>query len=288
MAAFFLNPNGSIRDFTPAEIAAMRIRTRGIRDGSSPRHTRDPNGSTVQMKFLVDANYLERFAVYMLGASVKYTDGFGQHISRLMPQTFPGKPQMVAVKIDEATGFQFQQDDTTSKTYPVPTFRDADTTITFQHLPFFLATDAQIAAGGNERDRYVQVLPSQHDVSYLNLPGGIMRYIRQSGTAIPHGAPIPFNLGIPIPESTIRRKWFRVPYNLWGENTILFGRVFGNLELGTKPYVGTINTVELFGYPPGYLLYLGIEESLELDPLGDDLAWDLTHKWLVKHLAPHT
>jgi hypothetical protein len=282
--AYFTNMNGSIRDFTSDEVAEIGIATRGVKDHTHGVHTREVNASTVRRNWFCNFDMLERFLAYMLGVSVRYVDAGTPKISRLLPQTYPGKPQFAAVKLDEAKPFRYQGE---LDADGVPLFDKYECTFTYQHVPFDLKTDAQVAAGA-ERDRYVQTLPSQGEANYLNLPGGVMQYIRETGAAVPHGKPIPYSTGFPIPTATIRRKWVRVPFDCWGEGTDLFLRVYGDLPNGELPFVGTINTVGMFGYPPGYLLYLGVEEELQLDPLGDGLCWDLTHRWMANYLAPHT
>ncbi len=194
------------------------------------------------------------------------------------------------MKVDNANGHKFVADD--DEELKVPTYTHMKTVLTFQQLPYSLADDADV--GQDERGRYVQVMPSVSEISYLSLPGGIMEYIVDGGVAgppatpRPHTVPVPYPIGMPVPTLTIKRKWHRVPLNCWGPGTALYTRVFGDAELNKKPFAGTVNAESMFGYPPGYLLYLGIEESIEFDPLGDELCWSLTHTWSAKTLAPHT
>lgn len=286
--AYFTNANGSFRDFTQPEIDEMGIETTDIRQGGFPTHTRSAKGATYKATYFCNYDYFERFVVYMLGASRQFTDGGLRRISRLLPKTVPGKDRVAFVDITSAHGHKFEEDDETTGDVKVPTYERMKVELVAQQMPFDLKSDGVVHAASHwERERYVQTLPSQNEVSYLNLPGGVMRYVTSGGASLVDGKQLPYSIGFPIPTSTVVRKWHRVPFDSWGEGTILFGRVFGNLELGTKPYVGTVNTVELFGYPPGYLLFLGFEEELDFDPLGDDMAWNLTGRWLVKHLAPH-
>ena len=294
MPAYFTNPDGSIRPFTSDEIAAIGIESYGIRQGEHPTHSREVDASTIETQYLIngdpfgsDANF-ERFVAYMLGASTTYIDtGTGRmQISRLMPQTWPGKPQFAAVKIPRAIGHKFLNDDVTSETYPIPTYDKRKVTVIYQHMPFALIDDTHTTA---EYLRYTQTMPAQHEVSYLNLPGGVMRFFKNGGGG-PSDKPIPYSVGFPVPMSTITRKWIRVPFEAWGDQSTaaLYGRVYGNYETGEKPYTGTVNNATFLNYPPGYMLYLGVEEELQLDPLGDSLCWNLSHKWLISHLAPHT
>lgn len=268
------NPDGSLRAFTPDEIALMEIKTRGVRDGSNPTHTREYNSSIVSQPFSCKWDEFENFLVYMLGAAVVYDDAGTDQISRLMPQTFPGKPQFACVKLVSATGHKF--DGTVNDR--VPQYTRAECVFQFDHVPFALSDDEE--TGQNETLRYLQVLPGTNDVQYLTLPGGTMSYWRATGAAVPHGKAVPFNIGKPLPTSIIARKWIRVPYEGWGTGTPLYERVFGD---GTAaPYVGTVNKTDFLGYKAGQLLYLGVEEELDKDPLGDALCWTLTHRWMYK------
>jgi hypothetical protein len=288
MPAYFENANGSIREFTEDEIAAMEIETLGVRDGSHPTHTRDVNASTVEAEYLVKFSKFEEFFAFMLGAQKLYTDGV-QKISRLPPQRWPRTygsedDSFVAVKIPRATGHKIFGDNVLETNFPIPEYTHMRVSVLFQHCPFDIETDADTTV---ETQRYVQTLPSQHETSYLTLPCGVMQY-KTAGGGAPHGNQIPYNIGFPIPQSTISRKWIRLPFGAWGPGTTLFNRVNGDQVAGTKPYVGSVNLTAFMGYPAGHLLYLGLEEELQLDPLGEDFSWNLTHKWLVKYYAPHT
>jgi hypothetical protein len=288
MPAYETNADGKIRAFTSAEIDAIEIETLGIEDGSSPTKSRRLNGSTERYEYLINADYFERFCAYMLGAAVRYTPAGGgaDKISRLLPQTVPDKPNFAFIEVESATGHKFVNDESRDEDArePLrPTYERMRVTLLAQHVMYDLVADDV----GAERNRYVQVLPSQVDTQYLNLPGGVMNYYKSGGGG-PTDKPIPYGIGFPVPMSTISRKWWRVPFDCWGEGTELFERVFGDQEGGTKPYLNSVNSVALFGYEPGYLQFLGVEEELVQDPLGDSLCWNLTLKWQAAHLAPHT
>ena len=288
MPAYFTNANGSIREFTEGEIAAMEIETLGVRDGSHPTHTRDVNSSTVEAEYLIKSTKFEEFCAFMLGAQKLYTDGVVK-LSRLPPQRWPrtygsDDDSFVAVKVPRATGHQITGDDVLTGDFPVPEYNRMRVSVLFQHCPFDVEADADVTV---ETQRYVQTLPSQHNTNYISLPAGVMKY-QKSGGGGPTGQQVPYGIGFPVPESIISRKWIRLPFAAWGPGTTLFNRVHGDTAAGTKPYVGTINRTAFLGYPAGHLLYLGPEEELQLDPLGDAFCWNLTHKWLVKYYAPHT
>lgn len=288
MAAYFTNGDGSIRDFTTAEIDAMEIETYDIEEGGFPTHTAGPDGVTIKATYFCKYSLFDRFQCYMTGAATDYLDGGDLKISRMLPQRWPGKVSVACVRIDSATGHQFIADDGTGLL--VPTYEKMKCALTFQQLPFDMDHDVSTT---NERNRYVQVMPSVSEVQYLNLPGGAMCYVVSGGvdgppaTPVPHKRAIPYGIGYPIPTSTIGRKWHRVPKDCWGPGTPLHQRVFGNIQSGTKPWVGTCNVETMLGYPPGFLLYLGPEEEIGWDPVEDDLCWTLTHKWLARTVAPH-
>jgi hypothetical protein len=291
--AYFVNSDGSIRDFTPAEIAAIGIETYDIDHGGFPTHTRGPDGGTLKATYFINYNMFERFVCYMLGACKSFTDGSGNfRISRMLPQTWPGKPQIAAVKIDSATGHQFDTDN--SDELLVPTYNFMKVVITFQQLPYSLKSDADTVQ--DESQRYFQVMPSTSDVQMLSLPGGVMRYATSGGGTLIDEKQIPYGVGFPIPTITISRKMHRIPIDCWGPGSILYTRVFGNVPAGVKPWAGSYNVDVLFpttgpggdgGYPQGYALFFAIEEELEFDPPSDDLVWSLTLKWQIKTIAPH-
>lgn len=281
--AYHTNTNGSIREFTGSEIAAMEIETTDVRQGGFPTHTASPReGVTTKATYFCKYDQYEAFKAYMLGAAVGYTDAGDLKISRLLPQAWPDKPRIACVEVNPATGHVLVDD--SDDDLPVPQYERMKVAVTFQSLPYDLRTDADTTS---ETQRYVQVMPSTSEIQYLNLPGGTMVYKPSSGSAVPNNKPIPYGVGFPIPTLNIARKWHRVPWNCWGEGTPLYGRVFGDIQAGTKPFAGTCNVDELFGYPAGYLLYVGVEEEIDYDPLGDELCWNLTHKWIARTVAPH-
>ncbi len=269
-----LNPDGSIRNFTESEIDAMRIRNFGVRDGSHPTHTRSMNSSTITRAYKVDGNpdRIDDAIAYFLGGAVMTQ---GQSLSRLMPQTYPGKSSFAAVAIESITGAGgpgIDNDD------DVPEYPDARMVVRYEHVPFVLQSDANTTA---ETQRYVQTIPSRSDVSYLTLPGGTLNYIT-SDNSRPDETPIPFTVGFPETQATRSFKWWRVPFLAWQPNTPLFERVYGDLEENKKPWIGTVNSQSLYGIPAGQLLFLGVEEDLVTDPLGESLCWHLTMIFLHK------
>jgi hypothetical protein len=289
MPAYETNANGSIRAFTAEEIAEIDIKTLGVRDGSHPTERREVNASTVEAEYDIEPLMLDRFCMFMLGYQLVYEDSGTDYISRLPPQTWPRTDladgeAFAAVKLTHVNGHKILNDNTLDREFPIPEYKRTTVGVLFQHVPFAVKADDDTL---DETERYVQTLPSQHEVSYLTLPGGVMQY-RTAGAASPDGKQIPFNIGFPIPQSTISRRWIRLPYDAWGPGTVLFDRVNGDQATGEKSYVGSVNVNAFLGYPAGHLLYLGPEEELQLDPTGAGYSWNLTHKWLAKYQAPHT
>lgn len=281
------NPNGSFRAYTAGEILAFDIRTADVRQGNHPRHSRMFRESSVTREFLIDGEKFEDFAIYCLGATGQYFDSITGRfeLTRLVPMRYPHREYLVATKIVSATGQgKVQGNDANG----VPVYPDIRVQVQFEHAPFGVAADDDTP---HEWNRYTQTLPSTPDVSYLNLPGGIMKYIRQEETGDPHGIPVPYSIGYPEAVTRIKRKWCRLPWDAWGAGTTLFERVYGDWEDGTRGYTGCVNNATFLGYPAGSLLFLGVEEEPVLDPVAEGdygLSWDLTYEFLFKPAAPHT
>lgn len=273
-----LNADGSIRPFTAEEIAAIGIETADVRDGSHPTWNRGTNATSVRRAFWYNGDMIEDFAAYMLGGAVTYTSSaIGRvAISRLMPQTFPRKPKVAALAIEDARGARSAGKDNADG---VPTYKKGHAVVRYEHVPFRLLQDS---LGAFEEFRYVQRLPSTTEVSYLTLPGSMLQFTNQAGVGRPKGIPVPYNIGRAESQSLLKYRWTRVPFGGWGGGSALYARVYGDIENGVPPYVGTINNQSLFEHVDGSLLYLGVEEELLTDPLGNDLCWDLTHVWLKK------
>src|SRR5262249_3206814 len=91
--------------------------------------------------------------------------------------------------------------------------------------------------------------------------------------------------GFVNPTVQIKKKWIRVPYNAWKEGSKLRARVFGDIEAGTEPFLGTINNATILGYAPGQLLFTGIAEELLLDPILEEQHWNLTYTFLARSVS---
>ncbi|MBA4191320.1 MAG: hypothetical protein C0467_25335 [Planctomycetaceae bacterium] len=280
--AFFLNEDGSFRPFTTEEVEEIEIETLGIEDGSHPRHSREVNQNTVACEYLINANYFERFCAFMLGGAKTYDDSGTTRLSRLMPQRWPSKPKFGAVKIPQTTNHVFESDDVASADFPIPTHQGMKVPVLFQQMPFEMYDDLEPTGSINETRRYLQTMPSQSQVDYLTLPGGIMRFTQETGTVIPYNKTIPHNVGKPLVQAVVSKKWHRIPYNAWGEGSPLYTRVHGSSDGETLPFLGTFNNAIFMGYEPGVLLLIGVDEEVILDQAGDEIAYNLTYKWLRK------
>ncbi len=286
---FNYNSDGSIRPFTPTEIDSMGIDTLGVEDGDHPTFTREVSQNTMRARYVINADQLDNFICFMLGGQVVYPSGAtfsGAALSRLPPQGLSygdvDYSNYAAVKVESATGRKILTDDTDSNDYPIPEYNWFDVTILFQQMPFNVLDDEE--ANNDETTRYLQQLPSSSQVDYLGLPGGIARYITPPSMAgvNPNGIPIPYAVGFPTALTTISYKWIRLPFATWGVNSYLYFTLFGDVQSGAIGLIGTVNSQEFLGYPPGVLLMLAPEEELVLDPTTNELSWNLTYKFLVK------
>ena len=151
------NSDGSLREYTGAEITSMGIQALGVRDGSHPTHRRRPDNCQIQREFFCAFDALEAFICYLLGTTVTYTSAItGKlELSRLLPQTYPGLPQIAAVAIDEATGHQLATPYLDAN--GVPVYTKWRVKVTYQNVPYQLVDDADIDF---EYKRYVIELPS--------------------------------------------------------------------------------------------------------------------------------
>lgn len=272
------NSDGSLRAFTPEEVDALEIETRGVRDGSHPTHVRGVNSSTIRQAYFCDFDMFEDAVAYWLGGAVTWIDStFTRRLSRIMPQRFPGLPNFAFTKIESATGHKFIEDDDDG----VPRYEKMEVVLTAEHLPFDLAEDEDT---GSETFRYWQRLPSQNSADYLTMPGGVQHYLRPDGVGAgnprPHKIPIPYSIGFTTPKSIIRRKWNRVPATAYYPGSGLFKRIWGDPVTGARPWVGAVNSNVFENYERWTLLFLGAEEEYDRDQLGDRFCWNLTYSWL--------
>lgn len=273
------NANGSLRDYTADEIAQMGIKHVGVGDGSHPTIVRRVNEATYSAEYFCNYDALEAFICYMLGAAVVYDDAGTSKISRLRPFAYPGKSHTFATSLDQATGYRYtglQESDGR------PIYDKWKCQFMFQQVPFLVLDDAELSV--SESERYIQELPSVAQPDYVTLPGGILKFIREDGGGAT-GTQIPYNVGWTNTAVQIKKKWIRVPYIGWQKGSALRDRVFGNIESGVEPYLGSINKTGIFGYAPGQLLLTSVEEELMLDPINEEQHWNLTFSWLARSVS---
>jgi hypothetical protein len=283
---FNFNSDGSLAPFNIFQIEAMGIGSLGVDDGTYPQFTREVNQNTARAEYLVNSDQLDNFFCFMLGGGARYYTGSEYALSRLLPQdmTYQGVtyPNFSAIKIEGTTGHKFTEDDNDSNSYPIPNYQQHRVRVLFQQVPYNLLDDDDTAQ--NETQRYVQQLPTQSQVEYLSLPGAVANYVGYPGSVAdtnPDGLPVPYGAGFPTSSSIISKKWWRLPYNCWGQGTDLYATIYGDIPSQIEGLVGTVNQNDFLGYPSGTLLWLAPEEELVMDQT-QGLAWNLTYKWLYK------
>lgn len=141
-----------------------------------------------------------------------------------------------------------------------------------------------------EFERYVSEGESQLSADIVSLPGGTIFYYKQpplgNGPDPVDGRPIPFNFGKVFPTTILNFTWHRIPSDWYKPGTPLYRRIYGTST--SDSFVGTVNKKELFGRPPGTLLFNGVTPERRISPLGR-IEWNLTfsfgfdaHHWLKK------
>lgn len=282
MPGFPTGSDGTIRQFSAEEIVAMELRTAGVKDGSHPMLEQDFRACTVRRDWFCKWDKLDDAICMILGGAAYYSGASGAGISRVMPMYFPGRPNYLAMGIENIRGAKSCGIDDTNT---VPAYTHARFTVRHELVFFNTAED-----GVEEHARYVEILPSTTDVNYLSMPGSIMQFRSSGGPGplSPDGIPIPYPIGRPEAVTKMGRKWHRVPKSAWQTTGPLYKRVKGDPVTGERGYVGTVNKNTLFGMPPGTLLFMGVDEEVIPDPtvsvpggLGD-YAFSLTYWWLQR------
>lgn len=282
-----IDADGSLIAHTAGEVAAFGMRTRGIRDGTSPKYTYNPEATTKTVSHFIEPDQLDSFICWLLGAAKTYFDvgNAKTQLSRLMPQVWPGTTHCVAMDA-QVKGFKFLQDDN-SGAFPVPNHQYLEVEANYRTVPFDLDGDG----GGttNERFRYVETKTATAQGEYLTLPGYAgYKYLTFDGSP-PHGKPIPYNIGRIITSGKIVRKWWRVPKDAIQYPSALHKRIWGNPDTGDRGYIGTVNKYTIHGFKPGMLLFETPELERTFDAVSDDWCYNVTYTWkvipdLVNHL----
>jgi hypothetical protein len=281
------NEDGSLRQFTATEYAAMNIRRRGVNgEGDHIQCDLGPDGSGCTRRYF--CTWAERFnaAIYFVGAVKMYSTSGGAKISRLLPQRDPAFSNWIATKV-RISPFRYTGtiDDTGEEPganaptkEAMPEFTLAALDVTYEMVPFILQSDAAITS---EKHRYV-TWPGypgadvSADASYIGLPGSTLRYATSDGTrgaAGPAGVPIPYPVGFVEGSSKFKVIWRRIPEQAWAPGTPLNEQVIGSADV--PGMIGSLNKFGFDGYPPLSLQLLGIEQRLLPDPTGIGYSWDL-------------
>lgn len=297
--------DGALLPFTAEQVNALRLETCDIRNGDHPTFELDSQGCSVRRMWFCDWNQRDNAIAYILGAA-NLVAGPGtpsESLSRQMPQAIPinGYSQYVAMSVESCTGARSAGINNLVAPLNVPSYDSAKLVVRYEQVFFGLGTDAEYGGiSSTEYNRYTERLPSSTNTSYLSLPGSMMKYRTDSG-AVPNNYTIPYNAGKVEVLKSVSYKWRRIPKDAWAVGSELYKRVYGDptnttifVPPGTpappagygkivgSPYIGTVNSVEFLGYPPGQLLYEGVDEEIVPDPVAGTYCWNLTHKWTVK------
>ncbi|AMV23779.1 hypothetical protein VT84_05160 [Gemmata sp. SH-PL17] len=279
------NPDGSLREFTEDEIAAMRIQRRGVSEEGHVRYNLGPDGAGCTRVFF--CAWEERFnaAIYFAGACKIWLDGSTETISRLVPQRDPDFPNWICTKVDidpfRFTGDIEEPDDDDDVSEQLPIYDKAELRCVYEMVPFEVKPDEDTE---NETERYVTKpgyvgCEITTEANYVGLPGGVLQYVTDDGVTKPAKVPIPFAVGFTEPMRRFSIIWRRVPFDAWGAGKPLTNRVIGNED--TKGVLGSVNKTTFLGYWSLTLLLVGVEERLLPDPTGLGYSWDI--KYIFQH-----
>ncbi|AMV24124.1 hypothetical protein VT84_06985 [Gemmata sp. SH-PL17] len=271
------------------EIATWEIRERGVRDGGSPTEAFEGSSSHAERTFFCKWDKRADVVKWMLGHAIVWDDSGTLKLSRLLAQVHPDFPGLIctkctsirghrwvdnAVPIDPDEGYEFSATQ-------VNQFQDAELSFQYESMPFTQATDVEVAtADGDETIRYVSRDSFEVSGEYLSLPGSAFVWQR-SGAAAPNGQSIPSNVGKIVPGAVMSVTWWRLPDSVFEPESALWGRVFGTDE-GDDPFLGKINSAEMFGLPQGCVLFSGFKPIRRRAPLGDSYEWDITFEFTFK------
>ncbi|HEY2911185.1 MAG TPA: hypothetical protein VGI99_13125, partial [Gemmataceae bacterium] len=165
------NSDGSIRPFTPSEIAFMRIETAGVKDGSHPSLRLDSKGCSVDREFWCDWTQRDNAIALLLGGAALAGTAPNFFLSRVEPAFFPdpGYSQYFAVAADVMGGRSAGIDNLATG---VPAYKKAKLKVRYEQVFFTPAPDGVVP----EQNRYVEQLPSSIESSRLSLPGSMLAF----------------------------------------------------------------------------------------------------------------
>ncbi|AMV28791.1 hypothetical protein VT84_30640 [Gemmata sp. SH-PL17] len=274
-----------------ATIATWEIRERGVRDGGSPVETFEGSSSHAERTFFCKWEHRGEVVKWMLGHAIVWDDSGTLKLSRLPAQVHPNFPGLICTKCTSIRGHRWIDNAVPIDPDPdigyefsaaqINEFENAELVFQYESMPFpnLPDDDEQVIVNG-EVARYCST--DQYDVSgeYLQLPGAA--FVWQRGTAAaPNGQSIPMNVGKIMPSAVVSVTWWRLPDEVWAPGSALWQRVFGSDE-GDDPFLGKINSAEMFGMPQGCVLFSGIKPVRRRSPLGDGFEWDVTFEFSFK------
>jgi hypothetical protein len=264
---------------TEEEIEAWELETRDVRYGEHPRETYEVDNTTVQRAFFCLWEYRFEVVNWLLGQSTTYTDGSTTYLSRLPPQTVPGRDKIACTKVTEITGHEYLNDDEDG----MPVYSKAKITALYQFVPFDLLTDDEIVDPEDEINRFVS-WPDETETAgeFLAIPSAtglkFKANAEQAGSGV-DGRAVPANAyAIVQPSETFVATWHMLPGEAWEPGSGIWNRVYGeSVWLGGAdiPYQGTINTHTIFGRPPGTVLFARVRPRRQSNPDGTGFWWSL-------------
>jgi hypothetical protein len=284
---------------------------RSVRDGNSRRESFGPDECSatrhVAVKWAERYEAVKRFVGYSEIELDANDEPF--RLVRLTPLVHPNVSFLYATKVTNLVGYKPLQ---TPPVVPVSdgvTYLDYERAwldLMYEHVPYAVSEDNEVSA---EWERFTSFGGWRPSADYLMMPGGMLMYVRAGGAA-PNTFPIPFNVGKVLPIVEARVTWHRLPYSLANPTDPgpWFKRMFGTPKVaavppdpgnpedpGTpevpaqKPWIGTVNSKDLWGFAPGHILLSNVELQLRRSVVGT-LEWDVTfilafdpNKWNYKY-----
>jgi hypothetical protein len=281
-----LNPDGSLRSFTPSEITAMELVTVGVRDGAHPTETREIGQSTMRRSYFCKWERRYDAVELICGNQSFYLGGDSfNHISRLDPDPqwgqHPYATNFVATKIERMSGHGRPAGEDANG---LPQYPQCRLEVLLETVPYYFTDDATIIAGNRNEltggfrglGRYIWTAGSEVGGDSITGKGGMMKY-RTAGGGAPDLVPVPYSFNVVRPNSEWSLKWERVPYAALAPGSSLGSKV----NRGGS-YVGMINKLAFYGEPAGTVLFLGASLKLQ-KPQAVSGNIDLLWVWSVEY-----
>lgn len=276
-----VNPDGSLRPFNAAEIAAMQIETTKVRDGSHPTETREIGQSTMRRTFFCKWEERFNFCAHLAGDEVCF--GPANLLSRMLPDPtvgrHPNRPQIVCTKIESVSGHGRCLGEDANR---MPMYAKARVDAFYEHVPYDLLVDGALSLPvGSEQERYVWFGGSQAGGDSITAPGGIMRFRRDPGLPnpleVPEGVPVPYSVNVIRPTETFHMLWTRVPFEGFEPGSALHNRIYGNV---VTSFIGMANSVTFLSRKAGTVQFMGLAAKLERSHTGSGQTWELNYEFL--------